>query len=172
MPSDLDERKVQVIREAHGETGAVIIAVYEALPPVMAHRWLEYDYWTQVGHIERLRTALKDGGPSLRRPVGHVTDLIRRLSTWRDRRQSITDRPKRSGKPLPNTELDEAIEHLEEYRELLASWITLEATSRLHPDDEKPEHDLGWPDGQCPTCGHTDDHTVDQCNRNLAERKE
>ncbi|KKL09190.1 hypothetical protein LCGC14_2568370, partial [marine sediment metagenome] len=56
--------------------------------------------------------------------------------------------------------------------ELLASWITLEATSRLHPDDEKPEHDLGWPDGQCPTCGHTDDHTVDQCNRNLAERKE
>ncbi|KKM75853.1 hypothetical protein LCGC14_1386120 [marine sediment metagenome] len=57
---------------------------------------------------------------SVRRPVGHITDLIRRLSRWRDRRQGITNRPDRVGKPLPNTELDEAIAYLEEYRELVA----------------------------------------------------
>ena len=59
---------------------------------------------------------------SLKRPVGDITDLVRRLSIWRDRRQSITDRPERTGKALPNTELDQAIAYLEEYRELLASW--------------------------------------------------
>lgn len=32
----------------------------------------------------------------------------------------------------------------------------------------EPERDPGWPNGECPTCGHTDDHTVAQCNRNLA----
>ena len=56
---------------------------------------------------------------SIRRPTGHITDLIRRLSIWRDRRQGIADRPGRKGKSLPNTELDEAIAYLEEYRELM-----------------------------------------------------
>ncbi|KKM24103.1 hypothetical protein LCGC14_1608530 [marine sediment metagenome] len=79
---------------------------------------------------------------SARRPVGHITDLIRRLVIWRNRRQGITDRPDRDGKPLPNTELDQAIIYLEEYRELLAAWITLEATSRLVPEEHIPI-DLG-----------------------------
>lgn len=57
---------------------------------------------------------------SVRRPVGDITDLIRRLSTWRDRRQGITDDLGRNGKPLRNTELDQAIAYLEEYRELVA----------------------------------------------------
>ena len=43
--------------------------------------------------------------PSVRRPVGHITDPIRRLSIWRDRRQGITDRP----------ELDEAISYLDRF---------------------------------------------------------
>ena len=30
------------------------------------------------------------------------------------------------------------------------------------------ERDTGWPDGECPTCGHTDDHTLAQCEVNLA----
>ncbi|KKL57359.1 hypothetical protein LCGC14_2236220 [marine sediment metagenome] len=80
--------------------------------------------------------------PPVRRPPGHITDLITRLSTWRDRRQGITNRPGRTGKPLPNTELDEAIAYLEEYRELLAGWIALEATSRLVPEEHIPV-DLG-----------------------------
>ena len=57
---------------------------------------------------------------SVQRPVGHITDLIRRLSVWRDRRQGITERPGRIGKTLRNTELDQAIAYLEEYRELVA----------------------------------------------------
>jgi len=62
---------------------------------------------------------------SARRPTGHITDLIGRLSKWRDRRQGITERQTspqtgRVGKPLPNTELDQAIAYLEEYQELVA----------------------------------------------------
>ena len=58
---------------------------------------------------------------SARRPTGHITDLVRRLSKWRDRRAAINAREVREGgKRLPNTELDEAIQYLEEYRELVA----------------------------------------------------
>ena len=117
---DLDRDKLKVIREAHGETGGLIARLYEALPPVMAHRWLEYDYWTQMKYIGSLREALSEA-PSMRRPVGHITDLIGRLSTWRGRRQGITNRPSRVGEPLPNTELDQAIDYLEEYRELVTT---------------------------------------------------
>ncbi len=128
MPNELDLKKLQLIREVHGETGALIADIHDALPPVMAHRWLDYDYWTHVGYIEKLRKVLQNGRPSVRRPVGHITDLIRRLTVWRDRRQSITDDLGRDGKPLPNTELDQAISYLEEYRELMAAGVTKERT--------------------------------------------
>ncbi|KKL54076.1 hypothetical protein LCGC14_2269020 [marine sediment metagenome] len=56
---------------------------------------------------------------SVQRPTGHITDLLRRLTLWRDRRTGINVRPGRKGKALPNRELNEAIAYLEEYRELV-----------------------------------------------------
>lgn len=57
-----DLAELQLIREAHGEAGELIANVYEALPGVMAHHFLEYGYWTQMDIIERLRQVLKEEG--------------------------------------------------------------------------------------------------------------
>ena len=53
------------------------------------------------------------------RPVGQITDLIRRLERWRAARARIAQSPERraGSKPRPNTELDDAITYLTEYAE-------------------------------------------------------
>ena len=48
-----------------------------------------------------------------------IADLIRRLQNWHSARTKINQRPERTGKPLPNDELAEAIQYLEEYRQTL-----------------------------------------------------
>ena len=50
------------------------------------------------------------------RAPGDIDNLIRRLAKWRDARQAIMNRPHRAGKALPNTELDDAILYLGEYK--------------------------------------------------------
>lgn len=54
------------------------------------------------------------------RPVGQITDLIHRLERWRAARARIAQSPERrvGSKALPNTELDDAITYLTEYREM------------------------------------------------------
>lgn len=133
MSRGTDEAEVKLIREVHGETGELIANLYEALPGVMAHHFLKYDYWTQVDLIKRFREALKNGQPSLRRPVGHITNLIGRLEKWRDVRAgllktAIADGERPRGKRLSNTELSESISYLEEYRELMAEGVTKKPT--------------------------------------------
>jgi len=59
-------------------------------------------------------------------PTG-IDNLIRRLENWRTARAKITARPERTGKPLPNDELTEAITYLGEYRMLLRE-MGLDAT--------------------------------------------
>lgn len=90
----------------------------EALKPFASHTGIKD---VKPGDIERAVAAIERANrePEATRPAGHITDLITRLSTWRDRRQGIADSPKREGKPLPNTELDQAIAYLEEHRELV-----------------------------------------------------
>ncbi len=61
---------------------------------------------------------------SCKRPVGHITDLIRRLEMWRGKRVEISGDPARIGKRLRTVELDEAIAYLEEYRELMAKGVS------------------------------------------------
>ncbi len=57
--NDLVRDRIQLIKDAHGATGDLIARVHEALPPVMAHHLLSYDYWTQMAFIERLRKVLE-----------------------------------------------------------------------------------------------------------------
>lgn len=57
------------------------------------------------------------------RPVGHVTELIRKLENWKQRRTSrnveLKNAGARSGQLLKTKELEVAIAYLEEYRLLL-----------------------------------------------------